>query len=70
MTPFKHNLRNLRKAYRGAAPVRREMLHVAALANNTCQLNLKNPSALSGAEDRMREAMDAVGVEPVSKRSA
>jgi hypothetical protein len=70
MTPFKHNIRNLRKAYRAASPVRQQMIHTAALANNTCQMNLRYPAALSSAEKGMREAMDAVGVEPVSKRSA
>jgi hypothetical protein len=66
VTPFKHNIRKLRKVYRDAAPVRRHMIHVAALANDTCQRNLKERGALDKLVPHMEAAMDAVGVQPAT----
>jgi hypothetical protein len=65
MTPFKHNIRNLREAYPDASPVRRQMLHAAALANDTCQRNRNYPKALAHVVPHMKSAMEAAGVQPV-----
>ena len=65
MGPFQHNIRKLRKAYRGATPERQRAIHAAALSNETCHKNRKVKGALGKIIPPMEADMKAAGVEPV-----